>query len=87
MHKQEENIEEFPKMLYKHPNDKAQEHTFVTVNTAEEEKQAKSDGYKPEPHVPVVKQDNGIEKDQPTKNPEVIPHKQDSPKTSLRSST
>lgn len=79
----EEIVNEYPKMLYKHPADESQEHSFITVNNEDEELEAGDKGYQTDPHVPVVKEDNGIKVEQPTSDPSIISEKADSPKDIL----
>ena len=52
-----EPIQEFPKMLYAHPVDKTQEHKTLIVNTPEEKDAAMGNGWKEEPHIPVVSEE------------------------------
>lgn len=78
-----EEIQEFPKMLYKHPADPKKEHTFITVNNCDEQDEAIGNGYQEKPHVPVVEDGNGIEVKPPTDNPEVVPHEAESSKDVL----
>ena len=48
----EEQFYEFPKMVYKHPEDKSKEHTFVIVNNCDEQDKAFAKGFQIEPYVP-----------------------------------
>ena len=62
------NREEYPKMVYLHPEEKNGDHTFVIVHNEEEKKAALKQGYQLDAHVPqhdgpkphVVKLKNGI---------------------------
>ena len=46
--------EEYPKMLYLHPKDKAKEHQTKVVNNAAERDAAMAQGWRQTPHIPVV---------------------------------
>lgn len=78
-----EEVQEYPKMLYKHSEDAAKEDTFVIVNTEDEQTQALANGYDEKQHVPKTEGDNGVPLTPPTANPEVVPHEEDSPKDIL----
>jgi hypothetical protein len=66
--------QEFPKIVYKHPKDKAKDHRFKVVNDPEEHQAALDAGYQNKPHVPVVpepKDPEFDEDDAPAAEPEV----------------
>jgi len=44
---------EYPKMLYLHPKDKQRDHRTVLVNSAEEEKKYRDQGWRTTAHVPA----------------------------------
>ena len=46
--------EEFPKMLFLHPKDKAKEHLTKIVNSIEERDEALAQGWRVTPHIQVV---------------------------------
>lgn len=53
--------QEYPKMLYLHPVDKTQEHRIFVVNNAYEQENAMAEGFKTQPHIPVVPADEEFE--------------------------
>lgn len=78
--------QEYPKMLYKHPKDKADEHTYVTVHNEDEHKQANKNGFQEKPHVSTAAAE-GDNEELPTKNPNVVAHKADSPEKVIQRET
>ena len=54
---------EYPKMLYKHPSDKTQEHQTLVVNNPDEENAALADCHRLYPHVPVAPDANAFDAD------------------------
>jgi hypothetical protein len=44
--------QEYPKMVYLHPKDKAKEHRTKIVANAEELEEAESKGWRMQPHIP-----------------------------------
>jgi hypothetical protein len=58
-------MDEFPKMLYKHPVDKTQEHKTLIVNNPDEEADALANCHRYEPHIPVSSANNEPEWDCP----------------------
>lgn len=79
--------QEYPRMLYKHPEDKTQEHKFVVVNNEDEHKQAEGNGYQIDPHVPETEEQTGYAQETPTDNPEVISRQQESPAEIIQDET
>jgi hypothetical protein len=79
----EQPIEEYPKMVYKHPEDKKREHIYVVVNSDEERDKAFGNGYEEKPHVPQIDE---FDKN-PTGNPANVAVRQDSPTKIIQGET
>ena len=58
-------FQEYPKMLYKHPADKTQEHQTLIVHNADEENAALADCHRLYPYVPISAEVNGFDADCP----------------------
>jgi len=58
--------QEFPKMVYLHPEDKTHEHATLVVNNPDEQAVAEGKGYKLEPHIPVVPPEENFEGEKTT---------------------
>ena len=69
--------EEFPKMVYLHPEDKTHEHKTLVVNNQDEQDVAEGKGYKREPHIPVVPPEETFE-GEPTTHDQVAAEAQGS---------
>jgi len=51
--------QEYPKMLYLHPEDKTKEQTQIVVANEDEEKAAAAKSYQVKPHLPVLAPETG----------------------------